>query len=306
MADTYNGLYLEPDWIPALLLLAPSELGRLIRCAIFYSSSSKTVDLPGKERVLWPYIHSQIDQRCSAPHGKKKAPADSEKKSETGGLGEALPSAAAPGQKTNFQASAVAEENSKKEREETSPIPPKEEIERSISPQQKDSYHSYSSVSTESNINNINNISQLTGGQVGGANASNCNQLQANDSNCIPEKKQNPFVEFAAGDAELLRALREFSEMRTRVKAPLTDAAKTRLLSKLKREFAPEEWIAVLDQSVDKCWKDIYPVKNEPQPAVPKPQSKNAVCNGISRTPDNSTADQLKKIQAIFGLSEGE
>ena len=164
MADTYNGLYLEPDWIPALLLLAPSELGRLIRCAIFYSSSGKAMDLPGKERVLWPYIHSQIDQRCSAPHGKKKAPADSEKKSETGGLGEALPSAAAPGQKTNFQASAVAEENSKKEREETSPIPPKEEIERSMSPLQNSSLHSSSSVSTESNINNINNISQLTKG----------------------------------------------------------------------------------------------------------------------------------------------
>lgn len=301
MADTYNGLYLEPDWIPALLLLAPSELGRLIRCAIFYSSSGKAMDLPGKERVLWPYIHSQIDQRCSAPHGKKKAPADSEKKSETGGLGEALPSAAAPGQKTNYQASAVAEENSKKEREETSPIPPKEEIERSMSPLQNSSLHSSS---MESNINNLNNISQLTGGQAGSANASNCKQMQANDSNCIPEKKPNVFIEFAAGDAELLRALREFSEMRTRVKAPLTDAAKTRLLSKLKREFAPEEWIAVLDQSVDKCWKDIYPVKNE-QPAVPKPQSKNAVCNGISRTPDNSTADQLKKIQAIFGLSEG-
>ena len=280
MADTYNGLYLEPDWIPALLLLAPSELGRLIRCAIFYSSSGKAMDLPGKERVLWPYIHSQIDQRCSAPHGKKKAPADSEKKSETGGLGEALPFAAAPGQKTNFQASAVAEENSKKEREETSPTPPKEEIERSIPTLQNSSLHSSS---MESNINNINNISQLTGGQG----------------------KPNVFVEFAAGDAELLRALREFSEMRTRVKAPLTDAAKTRLLSKLRREFAPEEWIDVLDQSVDKCWKDIYPVKNE-QPAVPKPQSKNAVCNGISRTPDNSTADQLKKIQAIFGLSEGE
>ena len=303
MADTYNGLYLEPDWIPALLLLAPSELGRLIRCAIFYSSSGKAMDLPGKERVLWPYIHSQIDQRCSAPHGKKKAPADSEKKSETGGLGEALPSAAAPGQKTNFQPSAVAEVETKKEREETSPIPPKEEIERSISPQQNSSLHSSSS---ESNINNINNISQLTGGQVGVDSTTVYDRIRplttVNDR--CEEKKQNPFIEFAAGDAELLRALREFSEMRTRVKAPLTDAAKTRLLSKLKREFAPEEWIAVLDQSVDKCWKDIYPVKNE-QPAVPKPQPKNAVCNGISRTPDNSTADQLKKIQAIFGLSEG-
>ena len=264
MADTYNGLYLEPDWIPALLLLAPSELGRLIRCAIFYSSSGEAMDLPGKERVLWPYIHSQIDQRCSAPHGKKKAPADSEKKSETGGLGEALPSAAAPGQKTNFQASAVAEENSKKEREETSPIPPKEEIERNMSPLQNSSLHSSSMES------NINNISQLTGGQG----------------------KPNVFVEFAAGDAELLRALREFSEMRTRVKAPLTDAAKTRLLSKLKREFDPNEWVAVLDQSVDKCWKDIYPVKNEPQP--PRTSGRN-----VQTSPAPTVDDQVKKYGPI-------
>lgn len=266
MADTYNGLYLEPDWIPALLLLAPSELGRLIRCAIFYSSSGKAMDLPGKERVLWPYIHSQIDQRCSAPHGKKKAPADSEKKSETGGLGEALPSAAAPGQKTNLKPSAVAEVETKKEREETSPIPPKEEIERSMSPQQNSSNHSSSS---ESNINNINNISQLTGAQG----------------------KPNVFIEFAAGDAELLRALREFSEMRTRVKAPLTDAAKTRLLSKLKREFAPNEWVAVLDQSVDKCWKGIYPVKNE-QPM--KTSGKN-----VQTAPAPTIADQVKKYGSI-------
>lgn len=288
MADTYNGLYLEPDWIPALLLLAPSELGRLIRCAIFYSSSGKAMDLPGKERVLWPYIHSQIDQRCSAPHGKKKAPADSEKKSETGGLGEALPFAAAPGQKTTFQASAVAEENSKKEREETSPIPPKEEIERSMSPLQNSSLHSSS---MESNINNLNNISQLTGGQGGSANASNCKQMQANDSNCISEKKPNVFIEFAAGDAELLRALREFSEMRTRVKAPLTDAAKTRLLSKLKREFTPEEWVAVLDQSVDKCWKGIYPVKNE--------QPMRTSGRNVQTSPAPTVDDQVKKYGPI-------
>lgn len=299
MADTYNGLYLEPDWIPALLLLAPSELGRLIRCAIFYSSSGKAMDLPGKERVLWPYIHSQIDQRCSAPHGKKKAPADSEKKSETGGLGEALPSAAAPGQKTNFQASAVAEVEAKKEREETSPIPPKEEIERSMSPQQNSSNHSSSS---ESNINNINNISQLTEGQAEADSTTVYDRIRpyttVNDR--CEEKKQNPFVEFAAGDAELLRALREFSEMRTRIKAPLTDAAKTRLLSKLKREFAPNEWVAVLDQSVDKCWKDIYPVKNE-QPVSPaKPKQYTTAEEYHSRT-TNINMSQLDKIKDLIG-----
>ena len=62
MADTRKGLYLEPDWIPALLQFAPSELGRLIRCALTYTTTGTETDLPGKERVLWPYIQAQIDQ----------------------------------------------------------------------------------------------------------------------------------------------------------------------------------------------------------------------------------------------------
>ena len=73
MADTYNGLYLEPDWIPALLLLAPSELGRLIRCAIFYSSSGKAMDLPGKERVCGRIFIPRLT-RDALPHTVKRRP----------------------------------------------------------------------------------------------------------------------------------------------------------------------------------------------------------------------------------------
>ena len=160
MADTYNGLYLEPDWIPALLAFAPSELGRLIRCAILYSTSGQAPDLPGKERVLWPYIQSQIDQTCSAPHGEKQAPANPEKEPGTAGLGGALPAAAAPGLNYNLPSSAAAEVPPEKEREETSPIPPKEEIERlppTTTLQQKNPVN---------NINN-NNINNNIGGSGG-------------------------------------------------------------------------------------------------------------------------------------------
>lgn len=101
----------------------------------------------------------------------------------------------------------------------------------------------------------------------------NKNTIQEeHNKNTTPEKKADAFREFAGEDADLLRALREFSEMRTRIKAPLTDAAKTRLLSKLKRDFSPAEWVAVLDQSVDKCWKDVYPLKpEEPEKVTQNP-----------------------------------
>lgn len=80
--------------------------------------------------------------------------------------------------------------------------------------------------------------------------------------NTTSEKKADAFREFAGEDEVLLQALREFSEMRTRIKAPLTDAAKTRLLSKLKK-FPYHQLVPILNQSVDNCWKDVYALKKE-------------------------------------------
>lgn len=85
---------------------------------------------------------------------------------------------------------------------------------------------------------------------------------QEEENTKTTEKKADAFVEFAGDNAYLLQALREFSEMRSRIKAPLTDAAKTRLLSKL-HTFPEYQWVSILNQSVDNCWKDIYPLKKE-------------------------------------------
>ena len=81
------------------------------------------------------------------------------------------------------------------------------------------------------------------------------------------EKKADAFREFAEENApgfseDLYAALREFSAFRTKIKAPLTDNAKVRLLSRL-RSFPPHQWVDILHQSVDKGWKDIYPLKKE-------------------------------------------
>lgn len=75
--------------------------------------------------------------------------------------------------------------------------------------------------------------------------------------------KADAFSVFASDDVELLEALRAFEQMRTKIKAPLTDRAKSNLVAKLKRDFPKEQWIAVIDQSIDKDWKGIFPLQSQ-------------------------------------------
>lgn len=81
-----------------------------------------------------------------------------------------------------------------------------------------------------------------------------------------PEKgkkeTKDPFAEFAGTDDSLLKTLRDFEKMRTKIKRPLSDRAKSLLLSKLKT-FQPEEWIPILEQSIFHCWQGIFPLKED-------------------------------------------
>lgn len=57
-------------------------------------------------------------------------------------------------------------------------------------------------------------------------------------------------------------ALDEFKQMRKTIKKPLTDNALKRLSKRLdEMAKTEEEKIAILNQSVDHCWQDIYPLK---------------------------------------------
>lgn len=80
----------------------------------------------------------------------------------------------------------------------------------------------------------------------------------------IANKPSNPnlFRDFANGDEELYSALREFEMMRNRIKKPMTDGAKKRLMTKLKT-FPREDWIGILNRSIDHCWQGLYPLKKE-------------------------------------------
>lgn len=80
-------------------------------------------------------------------------------------------------------------------------------------------------------------------------------------------KAHDVFKDFAEaeGDAELLLALKDFEQMRNRIKKPMTARAKEMLCNKLRKDFQPCEWVQILDQSIAHCWQDIYPLKDDRQ-----------------------------------------
>lgn len=76
------------------------------------------------------------------------------------------------------------------------------------------------------------------------------------------KKKRDVFEEFAASDKELLKALRDFEQMRVKIKKPLTDRAKEMVIDKLKT-FPPDQWVQILEQSVMHDWQGLFELKSE-------------------------------------------
>lgn len=80
--------------------------------------------------------------------------------------------------------------------------------------------------------------------------------------------KQNIFADFAEGDPDLLSALMGFEEMRNKIKKPMTDQAKKRLLTELAKLSGDRDTqIAILHQSEDRCWAGVFALKDD-RPAV--------------------------------------
>src|SRR4030042_843260 len=57
----------------------------------------------------------------------------------------------------------------------------------------------------------------------------------------------------------------EFKKMRTRTKKPMTELAEKRMIEKLKKLSSDNIQLAIniLEQSIIKCWSDLYPLKEE-------------------------------------------
>lgn len=103
------------------------------------------------------------------------------------------------------------------------------------------------------------------------------------------------FAAFAAGDGDLLAILKDFEKMRRSIKKPLTDTAKKLLVNKLENNFPPEQWKPVIEQSIVKCWQDIYPLKEQEQQRL-----------GVVAHSEKASAQQLESLKEIYRKVKGE
>ena len=79
------------------------------------------------------------------------------------------------------------------------------------------------------------------------------------------KKEKNIKKERFSVPPEIADAFAGFSEMRTKIKKPLTDRAKKMALHKL-QELAPNDYetqTRILDQSTEHCWLGLYPLKDK-------------------------------------------
>lgn len=118
---------------------------------------------------------------------------------------------------------------------------------------------------------------------------------QKTQDNNARTRDADAFAAFAAGDGDLLAVLKDFEKMRRSIKKPLTDTAKKLLVNKLENNFPPEQWKPVLEQSIVKCWQDIYPLKEQEQQRL-----------GVVAHSEKASAQQLENLKEIYRKVKGE
>ena len=100
---------------------------------------------------------------------------------------------------------------------------------------------------------------------------SKCKQMQADvaviqsESNPNPNPNPKPHtVRWAGLSPRLTEALEGFEDMRKKAKKPMTDKARELAVKELlKLSNNEEEQIAIVEQSIAKCWLSFYPLKAE-------------------------------------------
>lgn len=118
---------------------------------------------------------------------------------------------------------------------------------------------------------------------------------QKTQDNNARTRDADAFAAFAAGDGDLLAVLKDFEKMRKSIKKPMTPRAKELLAAKLKNSFPPEQWKPVLEQSIVKCWQDIYPLKEQEQQRL-----------GVVAHSEKASAQQLESLKEIYRKVKGE
>lgn len=95
------------------------------------------------------------------------------------------------------------------------------------------------------------------------------------DANASTKEKKERKTALVWDDIFVWDAFKDWEKMRKQIKKPLTDLAKTRAVNKLEKLSGGDKdmAIAILEQSTDHCWQDLYGLKTEdPAPAKLPPQ----------------------------------
>lgn len=128
------------------------------------------------------------------------------------------------------------------------------------------------------------------GGRGNKANESNQKLNKANESNQKPTKdirhktqdvrhktqespplipphggERDAFADFSGEDAELLATLRDYAEMRTKIKKPMTERAKQLACTKLQELSGGDRRTAIMivEQSIANSWQGLFPLKRQ-------------------------------------------
>ena len=87
------------------------------------------------------------------------------------------------------------------------------------------------------------------------------------DANASTKEKKERKTSLVWDDIFVWDAFKDWEKMRKQIKKPLTDLAKTRAVNKLEKLSGGDKdmAIAILEQSTDHCWQDLYELKDEPK-----------------------------------------
>lgn len=128
-------------------------------------------------------------------------------------------------------------------------------------------------------------------------------------TNVHPKERKEGIGNSLRTDEGVLAAFEDFSRMRKQIKKPLTAQAVIRAWNKLGRlsNGDTEKAAAILNQSVDHCWQDLYELKDELKPTSDQPYQRNPkvqAANGFSTERNNVDYNALVWQQIRKGWEE--
>lgn len=116
-------------------------------------------------------------------------------------------------------------------------------------------------------------------------------------------RRAGVFELFAENDQELLDALVAFRSMRKQIKKPLTERGEELICKKL-ADLTQDHtvMIQILDQSIERGWQGVFPLKEEPTPA-PRPIQQNPRGPLTISTPGTDELRMLRRLEGKEGLA---